>query len=209
MAAAAKPAKPKETDETGNPPKPPRNPFRREPKSLPPRIRYLVFPIGEKGKPFKRPTPELRGAGGRDWGKTGQSTTPRPLERRVGPRAGTTLRPQTSQKRKRAAQPEPRTKAERGGGRPFDRLRTGLHHARLKYWWAGTNRQTTNDNNSRKTPRGANGCFTFRTAQPTIAVDPAARRAPALSSLTPNALAKGRGRTELGGNRPKRNPASP
>ena len=31
-----------------------------------------------------RPTPELRGAGGRNQGKTGQSVTPRPLERRVG-----------------------------------------------------------------------------------------------------------------------------
>ena len=33
-----------------------------------------------------RPTPELRGAGGRNQGKTGQSVTPRPLERRVGRR---------------------------------------------------------------------------------------------------------------------------
>ena len=30
------------------------------------------------------PTPELRGAGGQNLGKTGQSITPRPLERRVG-----------------------------------------------------------------------------------------------------------------------------
>ena len=33
-----------------------------------------------------RPTPELRGAGGRNQGETGQSITPRPLERRVGRR---------------------------------------------------------------------------------------------------------------------------
>ena len=33
-------------------------------------------------------TPELRGAGGRNQGKTGQGATPRPLERRVGLRTG-------------------------------------------------------------------------------------------------------------------------
>ena len=33
---------------------------------------------------YERPTPELRGAGGRNYGKTGQIITPRPLERRVG-----------------------------------------------------------------------------------------------------------------------------
>ena len=31
----------------------------------------------------RRPTPELRGAGGLNQGKTGQGATPRPLERRV------------------------------------------------------------------------------------------------------------------------------
>ena len=47
-----------------------------------------------------RPTPKLRGAGGLNSEKTGQSVTPRPLERRVGLRAGTILRPPTEPKTK-------------------------------------------------------------------------------------------------------------
>ena len=46
------------------------------------------------------PTPKLRGAGGLNSEKTGQSVTPRPLERRVGLRAGTILRPPTEPKTK-------------------------------------------------------------------------------------------------------------
>ena len=47
-----------------------------------------------------RTTPKLRGAGGLNSEKTGQSVTPRPLERRVGLRAGTILRPPTEPKTK-------------------------------------------------------------------------------------------------------------
>jgi len=36
------------------------------------------------GRTVYGPTPELRGAGGQNQGKTGQSITLRPLERRVG-----------------------------------------------------------------------------------------------------------------------------
>jgi len=50
-----------------------------------------------------------------------------------------------------------------------------------------------------------------RTGQPwpIVSSEPAARHALALSSLAPNAKAKGRGRTKPGENRPKHNPASP
>ncbi|PZN86487.1 MAG: hypothetical protein DM484_00830 [Candidatus Methylumidiphilus alinenensis] len=50
-----------------------------------------------------------------------------------------------SQKRKRAAQPETRPKAERGNHGP-----DGLHHAGLEHRGAGTNRHTANDNQSPK-----------------------------------------------------------
>ena len=91
------------------------------------------------------PNAKAKGRGRTELGETGQSETPRPLERRVGPRIGPTLRPPTEPKRKRAAQPETRAKAERGNHGP-----DGLHHAGLEHRWAGTNRHTANDNQSPK-----------------------------------------------------------
>ena len=66
------------------------------------------------------PNAKAKGRGRTKLGKTGQSITPRPLERRVGPRIGPTLRPPTEPKRKRAAQPE--TRAMSSGAKRAGRL---------------------------------------------------------------------------------------
>ena len=138
---------------------------------------------GRRGYPgLRHAKPEPRRAG------QTESVTPRPLERRVGLRAGTTLRPPTEPKRKRAAQPETRAKAERGDGGRTACTTPGWNTGGLEQ--TGTPRTTTK---AQKTTWCKRMLSLPAQPRPNNALDSAARRAFALSSTRPTPELRGAG----------------
>ncbi len=149
------------------------------------------------------PNARAKGRGRTKLGETGQSITPRPLERRVGPRAGTILRPPTEPKTKAGGPAWNPGNDERGDG--------GRTACTTPGWNTGGLEQTDTPRTTTKAQKST-WCKRMLSLpaqpRPNNAVDPAARRAFALSSTRPTTALRGAGGRSQN-NEWKYNPASP
>jgi len=149
--------------------------------------------LGIPANNFKRLTPQLRGSGGRNSGKTGQSTTRVPLSAGLGLGQGRRFADHPTKNLNRAHWPEPMAKPGRGGeARPA---------CTTPAWNPGKFEQTDTPRTTQPKPKKTAWCkrMPYLPAQPKpdVADGTDTRRAPALSSMRPTTpFSRPRGRSQ-------------